>query len=77
MKKTLLFLLLHTVSLSGYAVANTHPESTGNSLAVILFLGFIGLIIVGQLIPGVMLFFSMIKGLFRKHPSEIKHADHK
>jgi hypothetical protein len=77
MKKILLFLLLISGTLSGYALANASQESTGNSLAVILFLGFIGLIIVGQLIPGIMLFFSMLKGMFKKHPNEIKHAEQK
>ena len=61
----------------GYAIENAGPESSGSGLAVILFLVFIALIIVGQLIPGVMLFFSMMKGLFKKHPNESKPADHK
>jgi len=77
MKKTLHFLFMVLTAFPGYAVENAGPESSGNGLAVILFLGFIALIIVGQLIPGVMLFFSMIKGLFKKHPGEIKPANHK
>lgn len=77
MKKIIPFLFMISASLSGYAFADSGAESAGSSLAVILFLGFIGMIVVGQLIPGIMLFFSMIKGMFKKHPTEIKHADQK
>ncbi len=47
-----------------FAAAGTEPE--GNGLMVILFLGFGALIIVFQLIPALMLFLSMVKGIFRK-----------
>ncbi len=36
----------------------------GTSILVILFLGFAALIIVFQFIPGLVLFVSMLKGLF-------------
>ncbi|WP_432823379.1 hypothetical protein [Trichloromonas sp.] len=77
MKKTFQFLFMLSYAFPGYAAEGAVPESSGSSLAVILFLGFIALIIVGQLIPGVMLFISMVRGLFKKQPNEIKHADHK
>jgi len=38
----------------------------GSSLFVILFLGCGALIVIFQLIPGLMLFYSMMKGLFGK-----------
>lgn len=52
-----------TTSLS---LAGEGGETMGSSLFVILFLGFGALIIVCQLIPGLMLFCSMMKGLFGK-----------
>jgi hypothetical protein len=46
------------------ALASSDPETMGSSLLVLLFLGFGGLIVVFQLIPSLMLFGSMLKGLF-------------
>ena len=46
------------------ALASSDPETTGGSLLVFLFLGFGALIVVLQLIPSVLLFGSMLKGLF-------------
>ena len=45
-------------------LASSGQEIMGTSLLVLLFLGFGALIIVCQLIPSVMLFCSMLKGLF-------------
>ena len=53
------------------ALASGDPEATGTSLLVLLFLGFGALIVAFQLIPSVVLFSSMLKGLFGsavKHP---------
>lgn len=53
------------------ALASSDPETTGTSLLVLLFLGFGALIVAFQLIPSVVLFGSMLKGLFGggvKHP---------
>ena len=52
------------------ALAGEGGETMGTSLFVILFLGFGALIIVCQLIPGLMLFCSMMKGLFGKAVKE-------
>jgi len=41
-------------------------ETEGTSLATILLIGFGALIVVGQLIPGIVLFGGMVKGLFAK-----------
>ena len=46
------------------ALAASGAESEENSLLLGLFLGFGALIIVFQLFPGAMLFYSMVKGLF-------------
>lgn len=42
------------------------------SFLTVLFLGFIALIVVCQLIPAVILFSGMVKGLFTKATKEIK-----
>ena len=53
------------------ALASSDPETMGGSLLVLLFLGFGALIVVFQLIPSLLLFGSMLKGLFvsaENHP---------
>jgi hypothetical protein len=40
----------------------------GSSFLMILFLGFAALIVVFQFIPGLVLFYSMLKGLFTAAP---------
>ncbi len=46
------------------ALASSDPEIMDGGLLVFLFLGFGALIVVLQLIPSLMLFGSMLKGLF-------------
>ena len=46
------------------ALASSDMETGGTSLLVLLFLGFGALIIACQLVPSLMLFCSMLKGLF-------------
>ena len=46
------------------ALASSGQETMGTSLLVLLFLGFGVLIVVCQLIPSLVLFCSMLKGLF-------------
>ncbi len=48
------------------ALASSGPGTTENSAMVIAFLGFVAIIIVGQLIPSLFLFCSALKGLFGK-----------
>jgi hypothetical protein len=53
------------------ALASSDPETTGSSLLVFIFLGFGALIVVLQLIPSMLLFGPMLKGLFggaQNHP---------
>lgn len=45
-------------------IAAGATETEGTSLITILLIGFGGLIVVGQLIPGITLFRGMIKGMF-------------
>jgi hypothetical protein len=46
------------------ALASSHMETAGSSLLVVLFLGFGALIIACQLVPSLMLFCSMLRGVF-------------
>lgn len=46
------------------ALASGDAETMGGSLLVFLFLGFVSLIVLLQLIPSLLLFVSMLKGLF-------------
>jgi len=46
------------------ASAADSPETTGTSLITLLLIGFGVLIVVGQLIPGMVMLYGMIKGLF-------------
>ena len=52
------------------ALAFGGPESEGTGILVPLFLGFGVLIIVCQLIPGLVLFSSILKTLFGKATKE-------
>ena len=53
------------------ALASSDPDTAEGSLLVLLFLGFGALIVALQLIPSLLLFGSMLKGLFggaQNHP---------
>ncbi len=67
MKNVLITLLIGGASV---AFAASGAESDENSLLLGLFLGFGALIIVFQLFPGAMLFYSMVKGLFSSAEKE-------
>lgn len=71
--KTLIRTLLITVGWVTPALAAGGGIATGSSILLILFLGFFALIIVFQFIPGLVLFFSMLKGLFASSPKK-EHA---
>jgi hypothetical protein len=71
--KILMILVAVMVTMIGMTpvLASSDPEAAGSGLLVFLFLGFIGLIVAFQLIPSLILFGSMIKGLFgaaESHP---------
>ncbi len=51
------------------AAAGTEPE--GASLMVKIFFGFFALIVAAQLIPGLIMLASLIKGLFAKAPADV------
>jgi hypothetical protein len=68
--KTIIGIIAVLGATTSLALAGESVEATGTSLLVFLFLGFGALIIVCQLIPGVLLFCSMLKGLFAKSLNE-------
>jgi len=47
-------------------LATGGPETGGSGLLTVMLMAFGALIIVGQLIPGLVLFYSMVKGLYGK-----------
>ncbi len=65
---TLMNALLVTLASVAPAFAASGGEGRGISILLILFLGFAALIIVFQFIPGLVLFVTMIKGLFTRAP---------
>jgi hypothetical protein len=70
MKSTIKNALLVFICSVSTAFAASGVEKGESSLFLILFLGFGALIIVFQMIPGVLLFFSMLRGLFTSAPKE-------
>jgi len=67
--KTTIRSLFALLAASGTALAASGAESDSNGFMVTLFLAFGALVIAFQLVPGLLLFGSMIRGLFAK-PSD-------
>ncbi len=65
-------LLLACFASSSFA-AESSPE--GGSFLLTLFIGFFALIVVFQLVPAVILFFGMLKGLFAREQKVEKHLN--
>jgi len=66
-------IVLTSVSTSAYAAAEA--GSGGGNFLLTLFIGFFALLIVFQLIPAILLFAGLLKGLFvRDHKAE-KHLN--
>ncbi|HTY21010.1 MAG TPA: hypothetical protein VMC44_05190 [Geobacteraceae bacterium] len=74
--KTLITTILVTL---GWVVpalaASGEGVAKGSSMLLILFLGFFALIVVFQFIPGLVLFFSMLRGMFTAAPKNA-HVTH-
>lgn len=64
MKRMITTLVTAMLLSAAPVLASGVEETMGTSILVFLFLGFGALIIVCQLIPSMLLFISMIKGLF-------------
>jgi len=63
MKTTVRSIIIALAALSP-AFAGSDPVAEGNSLLITLFLAFGALIIAFQLVPGMILLYSMLKGIF-------------
>jgi hypothetical protein len=68
--RTLIKSILVTLAWVVPALAAEGGAAKGSSLLLILFLGFAALIVVFQFIPGLVLFFSMLKGIFTAAPKK-------
>lgn len=66
MKNLIIAFLFMCVGLADNAFAAHAGNSGGSGVLVWFFIGFIALFIVSQLIPSVILLFSIFKGLFSK-----------
>ena len=49
---------------AAYAAVGSHNEGAG--VLTYFFIGFFALIIISQLVPAMILFFSMVKGVFTR-----------
>lgn len=66
MKTTLRMLISLMAGSASAAYAAQGAETEGAGLLAYLFVGFFALIVVSQLVPAMILFFGMIKGLFTR-----------
>ncbi len=66
MKKSMLTAMTMLLCSGNAAFAALNPEAEAFGLMAQLFLSFLALLIVTQLIPGVLLLTSMLKGLFSR-----------
>lgn len=57
------FLLISAMATVSVVYGAANPTDDGSSLLAILFVGFFALIIVFQLVPAVLLFVGLLKGL--------------
>lgn len=64
MKTTRKLMLTALLLTSSTAVHAASGDGATMGLGAFLFLGFLALILVFQMVPGLILFFSLLKGLF-------------
>lgn len=64
MKTSIRSITVKVLLLVPAVAAASAGEPGGSPLMMWLFLGFLGLVIVMQLVPGIALFIGMVKGLF-------------
>jgi hypothetical protein len=73
--KTTARALIALLAASGTALAASGAEAEANGFLVTLFLAFGALVIAFQLVPGLILFGSMIRGLFSRPTHEAAAGD--
>lgn len=61
--KTMRMLISMVAGSASAAYAATGAQSSDSGVLVYFFIGFFALIIVSQLVPAMILFFGMVKGL--------------
>jgi len=66
MKTTLNGMVSLLIGTASAAVAAPGAESEGSGFLLYLFAGFFALIVVSQLVPAMVLFVGMVKGLFTR-----------
>ena len=62
--KTMKMLATMIIGSTSAAYAGSNAQTDGAGILTYLFIGFFALIVVTQLVPAVILFVSMLKGLF-------------
>ena len=75
MKNTLRNTLIALITFSSSAFAATGNATGEGNLLLSLFIGFFALIVVFQLVPAVILFVGMVKGLVSKNAKEVKTSN--
>jgi hypothetical protein len=75
--RTLIRTIIVTLGWVAPAFAAGANEAKGSAFLLILFLGFAALIVLFQFIPGMVLFFSMLKGIFTAAPGKAIATHHK
>ncbi len=75
MKNTLRNTLIALATFSSTAFAAGNNGTGEGNLLLSLFIGFFALIVVFQLVPAVILFVGMIKGLVSKSDKEVKTSN--
>lgn len=64
--KTMQILISLVAGSASAAYAAVGSQSEGAGILTYFFIGFFALIIVSQLVPALILFFSMVKGVFSR-----------
>jgi len=75
MKNIARLLVTVLIIFSGSVFASGSAENGSASLMVGLLLAFFAVIIVSQLLPGIVLFSTMLKGIFRGSPRKASLDD--
>ena len=75
MKNTLRNTLIALITFSSSAYASGSGSTGEGNLLLSLFIGFFALIVVFQLVPAVILFVGMVKGLVSKNGKEVKTSN--
>lgn len=71
--KTKLATMMILLAVASTSFAASGAESEGNGLLVMLFLGIGALVVAFQMLPGLTLFGSMLKGLFSGKDAESRN----